>query len=57
MLKTFFKSLAGACIASRTVQAAGDEWVDDVMVLNEFSFFDHVKANDYLLVYFYKDRW
>lgn len=26
------------------------------MMLNEFSFFDTVKANDYLLVYFYKDR-
>lgn len=58
MFKSFFKALAGMCIAGQTVQAAGGEdWVDGVMMLNEFSFFDTVKANDYLLVYFYKDRW
>jgi len=55
MFRSFVKALLGTFLLSNT--AAANEVIDGVTLLNEFSFQDTVKANDYLLVYFYKSNW
>lgn len=39
------------------VGSQANEVVDGVTILNEFSFWDAVNANDYLFVYFYRSSW
>jgi len=52
-----FKSLATALTTMFIAGAQANEIIDGVTVLNEFSFWDAVKSNDYLFVYFYKNNW
>lgn len=55
MFRSFATALASMFFFSGTAQA--NEIIDGVTVLNEFSFQDTIKSNDFVLVYFYKSNW
>jgi hypothetical protein len=52
-----FKKFAAALTSMFLVGTHANEVVDGVTILNEFSFWDTVKQNDYLFVYFYRQNW
>ena len=52
-----FKSFAAVVTSMLMVGSQANEVVDGVTILNEFSFWDAVNANDYLFVYFYRSLW
>jgi len=58
MYGAFKSALMGALLSlAATPVNAQAEHIDGVMMLNDYNFWDTVNSNDYLLIYFYKEKW